>query len=379
MFIAKTRLQETSSGTCRRTRRCALGMGGKLGSDEADVAVCVVGKNGSPNCLSLCGVAVAVPIRRCHLKWLVDQIAGDDGLASTADNTITLVTGGSPGVGPDETSSVNVSSSVARTTNLNTKFGLPESTDLSPPSLLLNALWTLNSICANSSSLANFDNQFRRTFGFPANLVNIFGVNPLVSAHKGQFCPHVPVDLNFSGIYSKTEMACLGHMRTDRRTFSRRSSLGFSLRMIRLSSSSTSNTSGAYPIHRALLSHLSRSTSTRIPPSCRVVGTEANSSVHLARVEPVGWPMGLQSPGICGSVFEPDLVWAIFEPVSGLIRRALRQFLGPDSVSALTCWPQTLTPPPVSSGRPTPQNPWLGFVSVVTYIGSRDSPIRPYC
>jgi hypothetical protein len=145
-------------------------MGGKLGSNDADVAVCVAGKNGSLSCLSLGGIAVAVPIRRCHLKRLVDQIAGDDGLASTADNTITLVTGGVPGVGPDETSSVNVSSSVARTTNLNSKFGLPKSTDLSPPSLLLNALWRQIPSVPTHQRWRTLTLSFHRTAWFSSQL-----------------------------------------------------------------------------------------------------------------------------------------------------------------------------------------------------------------
>src|SRR5437763_17221170 len=56
-------------------------------------------------------------------------------------------------------------------------------------------------------------------------------------------------------------------MRTASSTLTRNSSGGFSCRIWRLSSSSTRNTSGATRMHMALLSHTSKSTTTRIPAS----------------------------------------------------------------------------------------------------------------
>src|SRR5262249_10110625 len=58
------------------------------------------------------------------------------------------------------------------------------------------------------------------------------------------------------------EMACFGQRRTASSIFGRISSGGSSWRMYRKSSSRTSNTSGAIPMHTALLSQRSKSTIT---------------------------------------------------------------------------------------------------------------------
>lgn len=84
------------------------------------------------------------------------------------------------------------------------------------------------------------------------------------------------------------ERACFGHIRTASSTAVRRPSLGDSSSTTSSSSSLISKTSGAYPTHNPLLSHLRRSTTTCTRPFWPRFGCRCGSVLRAALNRPFG-------------------------------------------------------------------------------------------